>query len=142
MYGKVVTKHARHNLCFADFNQEPNYAEGRGTVVKFDDVPTLRTVREKLQTYLGEDDNLFAEGNLYYDVKKCYIGEHGDGERRKVIALRLGEPLPLFYRWFYQCDPVSRKIKFVLNPGDLYIMSDYATGHNWKKKNVATLRHS
>lgn len=25
MYGRVVNKHARHNLCFADAGQEPTY---------------------------------------------------------------------------------------------------------------------
>jgi hypothetical protein len=32
MYGRVVNKHARHNLCFSEKHQEPNYAEGKGRV--------------------------------------------------------------------------------------------------------------
>ncbi len=33
MYGRVVNKYARHNLCFADEPQEPNYEEGKGRVI-------------------------------------------------------------------------------------------------------------
>lgn len=29
MYGRVVSKTARHNLCFADDAQEPDYANGK-----------------------------------------------------------------------------------------------------------------
>ncbi len=32
MYGRVVNKHARHNLCFADgMSQEPDYEAGKGS---------------------------------------------------------------------------------------------------------------
>ncbi|SOB74155.1 2OG-Fe(II) oxygenase [Cedratvirus lausannensis] len=32
MYGRVVNKKARHNLCFADTAQEADYERGKGTV--------------------------------------------------------------------------------------------------------------
>jgi hypothetical protein len=35
MYGRVVNKHARHNLCFASYDQEPDYPSGRGRIVSF-----------------------------------------------------------------------------------------------------------
>ena len=34
--------------------------------------------------------NMVAEGNYYYDLKKCGIGFHGDAERKKVVAIRVG----------------------------------------------------
>jgi hypothetical protein len=37
---------------------------------------------------------------------------------------------------------ISDPIKFILNNGDIYIMSDLATGKNWKKKKIPTLRHA
>lgn len=40
MYGRVVSKHARHNLCFNDTGQKADYAAGRGQIVAFDDVNT------------------------------------------------------------------------------------------------------
>jgi len=69
-------------------------------------------------------------------------GGMGDSERKKVIAIRLGESMPLYFQWFLNNKPVGHKIKLKLNHGDLYIMSEYATGYNWKKKFILTLRHA
>ena len=33
--GKVVDKNARWNLCYSDFEQEPDLENGKGTVVAF-----------------------------------------------------------------------------------------------------------
>ena len=143
MYGKVVNKNARHNLCFADFDRAPDYEEGKGTVVSFEALPLLSICREMLQQHLGDKaTKLYAEGNLYYDHKKCFIGWHGDTERRKVVALRLGEAFPLYFRWYYRSNTAGNIARFMINGGDLYIMSDLATGSNWKKKIIPTLRHS
>ena len=48
MYGRVVNKHARHNLCFSDAHQEPDYAAGKGRVYAFEEVPCLHRVRQRL----------------------------------------------------------------------------------------------
>lgn len=112
MRGAVKNRIARHNLCFDDEGSEANYEEKRGTVVAFSDVPLLAELREKLPAVLGEAaKSLKCEGNYYYDTSKCYIGWHGDAERRKVIGVRLGpylaetgepteETFPLHYRWY------------------------------------------
>lgn len=39
MYGRVVDKHARWNLCFDDVAQEPDYKQGKGRIVAFSEVP-------------------------------------------------------------------------------------------------------
>lgn len=39
MRGKVVNKHARWNVCIADYSQEPLYEDGKGRVINFTDVP-------------------------------------------------------------------------------------------------------
>lgn len=140
MYGRVVNKKARHNLCFADYSQEPTYAQGKGTIVSFADLPLLGELRQFLNELTG--DNLLAEGNLYYDVNTCGIGYHGDSERRKVVGVRLGSSIPLVYQWFYQSQPIGSKYEFVLNDGDIYIMSDKAVGFDWKLRNSYTLRHA
>lgn len=41
MYGRVVNKKARHNLCFSDFEQAPDYQNKKGTVVNFNRLPCL-----------------------------------------------------------------------------------------------------
>lgn len=99
MYGRVVQKKARHNLCFAEKEQEPEYASGKGRIVAFDKVPLLKQLREELPTAFGtKATQLMVEGNYYFDIKKCGIGFHGDAERKRVIGVRLGATLPLHYQ--------------------------------------------
>nr|WIL03585.1 2OG-Fe(II) oxygenase [Cedratvirus plubellavi] len=108
MYGRVVNKKARHNLCFADTEQEADYEQGKGTVIAFSSVPVLQQVRTNLEEAFPGASQLMVEGNRYYDVNKCYIGFHGDSERRKVIGLRLGQPLSLYFAWWYQGKRISQ----------------------------------
>ena len=144
MYGRVVNKHARHNLCFAEEHQEPDYDKGKGRLYAFDEVPYLKQIREKLGEVIGEKSaNLQAEGNYYYDITKCGIGYHGDAERKKVIAIRLGCTIPLHFRWHHNNELINDDIKVThLEHGDLYIMSEKATGYDWKCKSRYTLRHA
>jgi hypothetical protein len=60
----------------------------------------------------------------------------GDGERLRVVAIRLGAMMPLQYQWFLRNDPVGEPMRMELYHGDLYIMSD------WKMSSILTLRHS
>jgi hypothetical protein len=143
MYGRVVNKHARHNLVFGDDSQDPNYEEGKGTIIAFEDVPILNRIRKRLPKYFGEKaDNLVAEGNYYYNVTKCGIGFHGDSERTKVIAIRMGESSPLHYQWYKDGSPYGERIMVELNDGDIYVMCSKAVGTDWKKKSIYTLRHA
>ena len=144
MYGRVVNKHARHNLCFGDKHQEPYYEIGQGTVYAFDEVPLLKQIRYKLGEIIGEKGlNLQAEGNYYYDVNNCGIGFHGDTERKKVIAFRLGAKIPLCYAWYHNNENISDVITIDnLEHGDMYVMSEKTTGFDWKSKSKYTLRHA
>lgn len=143
MRGRVVNKQARWNLCYAPESQDPDYGAGKGRIVAFEDVPELERIREKLSVLFGEKAaDLYAEGNLYYDTEKCYIGWHGDGERKIVIAVRLGESMPLYYRWYQRSNIISQHLKIDLHHGDLYAMSTKATGNDWLKKKKPTLRHA
>lgn len=141
MYGKVVNKTARHNLCYDVQAQEPNYDQGQGRIVAFTSVPRLDSVKQRI-TDLVKLPSLVGEGNYYYDAEKCGIGFHGDTERKIVIALRLGEPIPLHYQWYLQRQAIGTKIELILGHGDLYIMSSKAVGFDWKKRNIPTLRHA
>jgi hypothetical protein len=144
MYGRVVNKKARYNLCFADFSQSADYEKKMGTIVNFKDLPELSKVRKGLYENFGDNfKDLFAEGNYYYDVKKCYIGYHGDTERSKVVGVRLGADFPLHFRWHRNGDSTDYKKTIKLEEGDIYIMSEKTTGNDWKKRNVVwTLRHA
>lgn len=143
MYGRVVNKHLRHNVCFADYSQEPDYENKKGRIVEYSEVPLLETIQKGLPKYLGEKaENLKIEGNFYYDIEKCGIKFHGDAERRKVVAIRLGNTIPLHYQWFKDTKPVGERIKLDIEHGDIYVMSEKATGCDWLTKKIYTLRHA
>jgi hypothetical protein len=143
MYGRVVNKNARYNLCFGEVDQEPDIANGKGRIVAFERLPLLNVVRHKLVDIIGNKaGGLVAEGNYYYDIKSCGIGFHGDGERRKVVGIRIGATLPLHYQWFHKGNPVGNRGEIILNHGDIYFMSEKAVGYDWKTRNSFTLRHA
>ena len=85
---------------------------------------------------------LACEGNYYYDVSKCGIGFHGDGERKRVVGLRLGASIPLHFQWFTKSNPIGNRFIVQLNHGDLYIMSEKAVGTDWMLSSKITLRHA
>ena len=143
MYGRVVNKKARYNLCYGDAYREADYSNKKGTIIAFDDIPITKDVRENLSLFGREFEDLYAEGNFYYDIKKCYIGYHGDTERSKVIGVRLGETFPLHFKWYCSGKETPYEITIPLSGGDIYIMSEKATGNDWKrKKEKWTLRHA
>lgn len=144
MYGRIVNKKARHNLCFSDFDQEPDYGQGRGTVINFSHTPILKYIRQNLFriTNCSKLENLQCEANYYYNIDKTYIGFHGDTERRIVVGIRLGATFPLHYQWYYQHQPTSELFTINLNDGDIYIMSEKAVGFDWKHGTQHTLRHA
>ena len=142
MYGRVVNKHARHNLCFSDFDQEPHYENAKGRIINFNKLELLNHVRNKLPEILGNKaENLMAEGNYYFN-DKCGIGWHGDSERKKVIGIRVGKSMPLLFNWFYKNNKIGLSYETILNHGDIYVMSEKTTGYDWKRSNLYTLRHS
>lgn len=142
MRGSVVNKHARYNLCFDEIEQEPNYEEGKGRVVQFSDVPLLDKVRHGIADIFPHIPPLKAEGNYYYDVNKCGIGYHGDTERKIVVAVRLGHTMSMHYWWYHRSSRVGDRIDLELQHGDIYMMSEKATGCDWKKSSKYTLRHA
>jgi len=143
MRGRVVNKLVRHNLCFAEIGQEADFENGRGTVVSFQDIPITNSIRKALPNFLGQKaQNLVAEGNYYYDISRCGIRFHGDTERRIVVAVRLGASLPLHYQWYLQRQRIGHRFKETIHHGDVYVMSDKATGYDWKRIKIPTLRHA
>jgi len=144
MYGRVVNKHARWNLCFDNESRDPEYAAGKGRIIGYSKVPYLNQLKVQLETMMGpKAHGLKIESNYYYDTEKTGIGYHGDGERRKVIGVRVGyASMPMYWQWFKEGRPVGEPILVPLNPGDIYIMSEKAVGTDWKMKKPYTLRHA
>jgi len=143
MYGRVVNKYSQWNLCFDEFDREPDYENRKGRIVAFDSMPIFKSFKDRVDKIFGEKaKGLKGEANYYYDIKKCGIGFHGDAERRKVIGVRLGASLPLHYQWYYNGKAVGDRMIFNLEGGDIYVMSEKAVGTDWKKKKMYTLRHA
>lgn len=143
MYGRVVNKHARYNLCFAPTAQQADLVNRKGTIVAFSQVPVTQQISQQLPHWFGNKArDLVMEGNYYYDPRKCGIGYHGDSERKLVIGIRLGQTMPLRYQWFRGSQPVGIHCEILLNHGDVYIMSAKAVGSDWKSRHMLTLRHA
>jgi len=144
MRGRVVNKHARWNLCFDDESCAADYEKGMGTIVAYDEVPLMKAVRDQFGELFGpKAADLKVEANYYYDTTKCGIGWHGDSERVKVIAMRLGYvSMPIHFQWYLWSEPIGDRITIPLDPGDMYVMSEKAVGTDWKKRKIPTLRHA
>jgi hypothetical protein len=140
---KVLNKRARYNLCYGVEEQTPDMENKKGTIIAYKNIPITNKWKECLSIIFGEKArDLEMEGNYYYNIKKCGIGFHGDGERKKVIAASLGETRPIHWQWYHHSKPIGERIKFTLDCGDMYIMSEKATGNDWKKRSIKTLRHA
>lgn len=145
MRGVVKNKRVRYNLCYADAAQEPDYDNDKGRIYDFRDLSLLHEVRRSLSMVIppsNDNSRLPAEGNYYYDISKCGIHYHGDAERKKVLAIRLGASMPICYRWYHRYGQVGNTISIDLDHGDIYVMSEKATGNDWKCRSKYTLRHA
>ena len=144
MKGKVVNKHARHNVCFGDIPKTADIANGQGTVIAFEDSDELSMIRFFLNELL-EPENvplLQAELNKYYDISICGIGYHSDLERRKTIGCRFGTTMPLCFHWYQNSKRIGEKLTLSLNNNDMYIMSAKANGFDGRKRKIPILRHA
>jgi len=149
---KVLNKHARSNVVLLEaVEQHPDYDNKKGRIVDSNKLPFFATFKADMirrfdSALKGRGIRigpLICEGNQYFDLKKCGIGYHGDAERRKVICLSLGcDNYPMRWQWFKDSVPVGDPFKFRLNSGDVYVMSEKAVGHDWKRRSIYTLRHA
>lgn len=147
MYGRVVNKHARHNNCLATHEQAPDIANKMGTVVNFTEHYWTNSLFEEIQHHFDIVHPLVGELNHYYDADKCYIGFHGDKERKIVVGVRSGpgaDGFPLKFQWYRNHEPVGDTGYLPLNRGDIYLMSEKAVGTDWHetKHGLLTLRHA
>ena len=87
-------------------------------------------------------EGLYAEGNHYYQAKSG-IGFHGDAERKIVVCLSLGSTSVLRYQWRKPGDstPFGPPVDLTLNHGDMYVMSEKATGGDWMKRSRYRVVH-
>lgn len=140
--GRVLNKRARWNNVICDVDREPDYENKKGRLVSWGRMRCLNLIKRFIEGIGGDrTQNFVCEGNYYYDLKKTGIGYHGDAERRKVVAIRIGDSMSLCYNWYHYSTPIGEKLEINLNEGDMYWMSEKAVGTDWKKRKDKTLRH-
>tara|TARA_R110001592_G_scaffold37561_1_gene125147 strand:- start:843 stop:1709 length:867 start_codon:yes stop_codon:yes gene_type:complete len=137
---KVLNKLARANVCYGKEGRDANYAEGKGTIVGFEQSPLVGNLL-KVVEILMRDKDLIVEGNQYDDVSKNGIGPHGDSERVCVSCLRVGESMPMKFGMFWNCKLRGRPFETLIKGGDLYFMSEEAVGAEWKSRSKWVWRH-
>ena len=47
----------------------------------------------------------------------------------------------LQFNWFFRHKPFGNTLKLELNNRDMYFMSEKATGRDWKRSSINTVRH-
>lgn len=138
----IVTKSNNWSLCFADEPKVQNLKANEGTVVAFNDVPCTNHVRNKLVELMGSTvKDIVGEGRFYFDLYKCNTKHHGEINKKILICARFGAQFPLHFQWFVKWKAVGSPAKFMLNPGDMYILTNKAIGNDWRKATILTLRH-
>ncbi len=140
---KTLNKRARYNIVYGKEKIEHSKDYQQNSVASFSDLKYLNKFRKRLQLILGQNaKKLNAEGNKYFH-DKAGIGYHGDAERKIVICLSLGKPTILRYHWRlpgsseHTLEPTDIK----LNHGDVYVMSEKATGYDWKSRSKVRVVH-
>ena len=67
----------------------------------------------------------------------------GDVERKVVVCLSLGAPSTLRYHWRlpHSSEHTLPAVDVCLSHGDVYVMSEKATGYDWKMRSKVRLVH-
>ena len=141
--GKTLNKRARTNIVFGEKERVHSSDYRLSSVKSFENLPQLDKFRKLLPIVFGEKaSGLNAEGNNYFH-NKSGIGFHGDAERKVVICLSLGKSSVLRYHWRMpgSSDHTLEPVDIRLNHGDIYIMSEKATGFDWKKRSKVRVVH-
>ena len=140
----TLNKRARYNTTFGDFHQAHSEDFKVPTVHSYESVPGLSVLRQYLPMVFGRKaEDLPAEGNFYYE-EKSGIGYHGDRERKKVICLSLGKSTGLFFGWRSpgSSNLYGNLMEIPIHHGDLYVMSEKATGSDWLMTSQWRLVHA
>ena len=141
---KTLNKRARYNIVFGKNEVLHSNDYKTFSVKAFQNLPFLNQIKLRLHTFFGNKaKNLNAEGNYYYE-KKSGIGFHGDAERKIVICLSLGDTSILRYAWRLpgSSEHYGIPIDLKISHGDMYIMSEKATGFDWKFRSKVRVVHA
>jgi len=141
---KTLNKRARYNIVFGKNEVLHSNDYKTFSVKAFQNLPFLNQIKTRMHNFLGDKaNNLNAEGNYYYE-QKSGIGFHGDAERKIVICLSLGDKSTLRYAWRLPgtSEHYGNPIDINVEHGDMYIMSEKATGYDWRLRSKARVVHA
>tara|TARA_B100000242_G_scaffold256164_2_gene199461 strand:+ start:1831 stop:2646 length:816 start_codon:yes stop_codon:yes gene_type:complete len=141
---KTLNKRARKNIIFGNTEIQHSDDYTQPSIKSFSKLPFLMKIKNILQDTLGEKaSDLQAEGNHYHHTTSG-IGYHGDSERKIVICLSLGKSSLIRFNWRmpHSSNHESKPIDIKLNHGDIYIMSEKATGYDWKQRSKVRVVHA
>jgi len=142
---KTLHMRARYNVIFGNKKIKPSKDYSQSSIIAYNDVPYFKAFRNKLPDFFGDKStNLNAEGNYYYE-EKSGIGFHGDAERKIVICASLGTETTLRYYWRApgSSEPyLDKHFDLKIKHGDIYIMSEKASGYDWKSRSKYRLVHA
>jgi hypothetical protein len=77
---RVLNKHARANVCFAEEGQRPDYENKKGTIISYSSIPQIGLLRENDKLELTLND-----GDMYIMSEKA-VGT--DWKKRSIASLR------------------------------------------------------
>lgn len=142
-YGKVLNLKSRQYICIRKNSRIPDYENGISRHLSFEDTPLLNEIKTMLgDNIIPEFVDYDVENNYYSNAARCGLGFHGDTGRNKIMGIRMGQPFPLFFQWYVKRQSISPYIKLMFEHGDIYMMSDKATGHDWKVTSDPYLKHA
>lgn len=136
---KVVNRIGKYAITIDNFPEEPNYEQGQYRVISYDSLPKTNKLKNKLSLVFNQDA-LECQGEYYCDQEKLKLKYQGS-KVNNMMCVHLGNSIQLSYKWFFANKPVSDDMKIILEHGDLYIMSEKATGHDYKLKKNPILKY-
>ncbi len=141
---RTLNKRARLNVVFGKEGKQHSDDYKQCTVLAYSDLPNLQKIKNNLANILGiKAHDLNAEGNKYFHDKSG-IGFHGDAERKIVICLSLGKSSTLRYQWRLpgSSNHTLQPVDINVGHGDVYVMSEKATGYDWKSRSKVRVVHA
>lgn len=136
---KVVNRVGKYAISIDDTGKEPNYEENKYRVIAYDDVEEVRDLKDNLSK-IFKQDRLSCKGEYNYNHEKLKLKYQG-AKVNNMMCIHLGDPIQMSFKWYFANKPASDSMEFTLNHGDLYIMSEKATGHDYKLKKNPILKH-
>ena len=152
--GRTFTRRSYKTLKFGQTEVGPSGDFAQPTVVSFNSVPQLQQFLGHLDMF---QDNLSSAQGIEYFVSRreqaadggmmgcaSRLGWHGDSQRR-ILSMCLGHPGILKFAWRLpgtSANLPKSHTEIFLDHGDVYLLSEKATGSNWKKRSLLRVVHT